>query len=155
MPPYGDLGGLYRFHARLLGLLAQGLDDADWRHRAGGNSALWLLAHITTCKLGLLRALGEARDGQPWEAGVVRGGSPDAELPDAQILLPCWQAANETLVARLDTLSEEQAARPSPRSMPDGGATLGAMARFLHFHEAYHLGQLGMLRRQRGKSGVI
>lgn len=155
MPPFRDLAGQYRFHARLLGLLASGLVDADWRHRAGGNSALWVLAHLTTSKQGLLRALGEMRDRQPWEAGVGRGGSPDAELPSSEVILACWHEANTLLSSHLDAMTEDQGAQPAPRTMPDGSTTRGGMARFLYFHEAYHLGQIGLLRRLCGKPGVI
>lgn len=155
MSPYRDLAGQYRFHARIVELLATGLDAADWRFRAGGNSALWVLAHIATSKQGLLRALGVMRDRHPWEAGVVRGGSPDAELPDSDVILACWQEANRVLTSHLDVMTDDQGGKPGPRTMPDGGTTLGAMARFLHFHEAYHLGQIGLLRRLCGKPGAI
>ena len=53
MTTASDLSGMYRFHARFLELMSGGLDDADWRHRAGGNSALWMLAHLSATKLGL------------------------------------------------------------------------------------------------------
>lgn len=155
MPAYSDLARQYRFHDRILTPLAQGMDEADWRQRGGGNSALWILAHITTSKEGLLRALGETRSRHPWEAGVGRGGSPDAELPSCQEVQRCWQAANALLINRLDQLTADQGAQPGPRTLPDGSTTLGAMAHFLLVHEAYHLGQIGLLRRLCGKPGAI
>jgi len=44
----------------------------------------------------------------------------------------------------LDLKHEEGATRPR-----------GAQLHFLHFHEAYHAGQLGLLRRMAGKDGAI
>ncbi len=153
--PCRDVAGLYRFHSSLLGLLAAGMEEEDWRFRAGGSPARWILAHLITSKRGLLRALGAGQPPEPWEALAGRGGSADAELPAALLLLPAWHADNADLVARLDLLDPAAAGAPSPRPLPDGSATIGAMARFLQFHEAYHFGQIGLLRRLRGKPGAI
>ncbi len=153
--PCADVAGLYRFHARVVDRLAAGMEEADWRHREGGNPARWILAHLIASKRGLLRALGAGSPPEAWEALAGRGGSAAAELPDALALLPAWHADNAALVTRLEDLNSAAAAAPSPRPMPDGSATIGAMARFLQFHEAYHLGQIGLLRRQCGKPGAI
>ena len=140
--PYAELGGLYRFHGRMLERLVDGLSEAEWRHRSAANPALWVLAHLLASKRSLLRALGS-------------GGSPDAELPAAAVLLAAWRDANTALCGRLELMTLEEGGRPAPRTMPDGGTTLIAMARFLQFHEAYHLGQLGLLRRLAGKPGAV
>ena len=153
--PYAELGAQYRFHGRMLALLVSDLAEAEWRARTLGNSAQWVLAHLLTSKRGLLRALGERTTPEAFEAVSGRGGSPTAELPAGAELLAAWLAANETLAARLEALSLEAGARPAPRTLPDGGTTLIAMARFLQFHEAYHLGQLGLLRRLAGKPGAV
>jgi hypothetical protein len=150
-----DIAHLYRFHARFLERLAAGMEEADWRHRSGGNPALWILAHLIASKRGLLRALGTGPAREPWEALAGRGGSGDAELPAAALLLPAWQADNGELVMRLEGLDAAAAAAPAPRTLPDGSATVGGMARFLQFHEAYHLGQIGLLRRLCGKPGAF
>ena len=39
------------------------------------------------------------------------------------------------------------------RKFPDGSATIAGGTHFLYLHETYHLGQLGLIRRQSGKSG--
>ena len=50
-----------------------------------------------------------------------------------------------------ENLVPEHLAKPLGRALPDGSDTLGGAIRFLVWHEAYHLGQLGMLRRLAGK----
>lgn len=150
-----DLAHLYRFHARFLDRLAAGMEESDWRQRFGGNPALWILAHLIVSKRGLLRAFGDSKAKEAWEALAGRGGSGDAELPDAALLLPVWQADNAALVTLLEGLDAAAAGAPSPRTLPDGSTTVGGMARFLQFHEAYHLGQIGLLRSQYGKPGAF
>jgi hypothetical protein len=153
--PLAECAGLYRFHARVLDRLALDMEEADWRHRSGGNPALWILAHLMVSKRSLLRALGAGSAPEAWEALAGRGGSGDAELPAAALLLPAWYADNAVLATRLEGLDAAAANAPSPRTLPDGSTTVGGMARFLQFHEAYHLGQIGLLRRQCGKPGTI
>ena len=36
-----------------------------------------------------------------------------------------------------------------------GGTTVADGVQFMHFHESYHIGQLGMLRRICGKAGLF
>src|SRR5262249_29431796 len=54
---------------------------------------------------------------------------------------------------RLAALTAEQADAPH-RPAPDGAGTAGGAAHFLHLHQTYHLGQLGLLRRVGGRKGV-
>ena len=47
-------------------------------------------------------------------------------------------------------ITDEAAAEPAAQPMPDGSDTVAGVLHFLHFHETYHLGQLGLLRRMNG-----
>jgi uncharacterized damage-inducible protein DinB len=151
--PLAACAGLYRFHARMLDRLAAGMEEADWANRFGGNSGHWILAHLLATKRSQLRALCAGAAPEAWEALAGRGGARDAALPAASDLLPAWYRDNADLATRLEGLGADGADAPSPRTMPDGSTTQGGMARFLQFHEAYHLGQIGLLRRQCGKPG--
>jgi uncharacterized damage-inducible protein DinB len=52
-----------------------------------------------------------------------------------------------------DAVTAEQLAKPLGRTLPDGSDTIAGALRFLAWHEAYHLGQLGLFRRLAGKPG--
>ena len=51
-------------------------------------------------------------------------------------------------------MEEEQLSRPLEKPMPDGANTVAGLVRFMCFHESYHIGQLGLLRRLLGKPGL-
>jgi hypothetical protein len=62
-----------------------------------------------------------------------------------------FKAGGAPLADRLAALTPEEAAVPWEHPFPDGSQDVGGAASFFHFHEVYHLGQLGLLRRMLGK----
>jgi hypothetical protein len=52
------------------------------------------------------------------------------------------------------TITPEQAAMDF-REFPWGTKDLSGGMHFLHFHESYHLGQIGLIRRMAGRPGLI
>lgn len=152
-----ELAGRFVFNDGLLATVADGLAEADWAARppGGGNSAHWILAHLCATRRLLLGKLGEVAPGGGWEERFGRG-SEHGERVDAPApaeLLAEMRRLGPRLAERLRALSEAEAARPWGRAFPDGSDTLAGGASFLFFHEAYHLGQIGLLRRMRGKPG--
>jgi hypothetical protein len=69
-------------------------------------------------------------------------------------VLDLFHRAGGSLAGHWENLPPEILDRPLGRTLPDGGETVGACIRFLAFHEAYHLGQLGLFRRLAGKPGI-
>ena len=67
-----------------------------------------------------------------------------------------FKALQEPLVNCLDRLSPADMDKPAPFS-PTGNPkeTMGTLLASLAFHEAYHAGQTGLLRRVIGREGVI
>jgi hypothetical protein len=116
-----------------------------------GNCANWVLGHIVANRGAILSLVGE----QPvWDADTVerykRGSSPitkDKAKPFPEIL-ESLDRSQERLVAGLARLNEGDLGK-------DDGESLGSKLAFLQFHEAYHAGQLGLLRRIAGKKGAI
>ncbi len=62
------------------------------------------------------------------------------------------EATQERIRAGLARLGPDQLA---VKKKPDDRRILGEQLHFLAFHEGYHAGQLGMLRRIVGKVGAI
>jgi len=116
-----------------------------------GNCANWVLGHIVATRGAVLSLVGE----QPvWDAAMgeryKRGSSPiarDAAKPFPEIL-ESLDRSQERLVAGLARLDDEALGK-------DDGESLGSKLATLQFHEAYHAGQLGLLRRIAGKKGAI
>src|SRR5262245_23474698 len=125
------------------------------RPQPKGNSANWVLGHILYNRSFILTLVKEqplwgecegsqyARESKPLD--------PKDAMPLDRLLKDLTETQNrlrrglEKLAPEeLDLKHDEGAARPR-----------GAQLHFLHFHEAYHAGQLGILRRMAGKDGAI
>jgi len=155
--PLQALAERFAFNDRFLDMLTEGFTDADWLRRAGpGNHAQWLLGHLASTRRAALRGFGEKVEEQPWERHFGMGHEPTAESDDiAPALLREAFIKNGAALRRwLGALDEAQAAAEF-RPFPDGSRTVAGVAHFLHFHESYHLGQIGLLRRMCGKAGVV
>lgn len=118
----------------------------------GGNCANWVLGHIVATRGAVLSLLGEKHI---WEQDVVdrykRGSkpiTPSTAKPMPEIF-EALDRSQERLVAGLSRLKNEDLAKPA------GDETVGKQLATLQFHEAYHSGQLGILRRVAGKAGAI
>jgi uncharacterized damage-inducible protein DinB len=128
------------------------------RPQPGGNSANWVLGHILASRSGLLKNLGE----QPLldEAAVqqYRRGS-DGNVPNPvplADLIAALDRSQPAIIAAMKRIPDAALAAKSPFASPAGAeATLAEALAGMVFHESYHVGQLGLLRRVFGKKGAI
>jgi len=127
---------------------------------AGGNCLNWIGGHLVTAYNDILPSLGEA---PVWDEGKVeiykRGTAPLSDpgkaVEFAQISSD-FSTAHERVMRGIEGLAPERWAEPAPYSPgnnPD--ETLGSLLHLIAFHQAYHVGQLGLGRRLVGKTGAI
>jgi uncharacterized damage-inducible protein DinB len=156
--PLRPLAERFAFNDRFLDMLVEGFDDADWLRRAGpGNHSQWLLGHLASTRRWALREFGQpGAEEQPWEQHFGMGHEPTPQSDDIApaLLREAFLKNGEALRRFLSAVTLEQAAAPF-KPFPDGSKTLGGAAHFLHFHETYHLGQVGLLRRVCGRKGAV
>jgi uncharacterized damage-inducible protein DinB len=155
--PLQALAERFAFNDRFLDMLTEGFTEADWLRRAGpGNHAQWLLGHLAGTRRASLRGFGQEADEQPWEQHFGMGHEPTQASDDIApaLLREAFIKNGADLRRWLASLDEAQAAAAF-RPFPDGSRTVSGVAHFLHFHESYHLGQIGLLRRVCGKTGVV
>jgi uncharacterized damage-inducible protein DinB len=153
--PLADLARQFRFNDRFLGMLVEGYGETDWTFRpeGGGNGPDWIVGHLTATRRSLLRKLGETLATEAWETRYDMGVEPDAtdDGPTPDELAAAFVELGEVLAGKLEALTPADAAREWENPFPDGATTLDGALRFLFFHETYHLGQLGLLRRMLGR----
>ena len=157
MTSLAALAARFRFNESVAAHTAADLTPADWVHRLGDSShAYWILGHIVVSRRSLLRNLGKELPVEPWEIAFGKGSRPGPlhAGPAPRELLGELKAAGELLEKHLGAMTPEAAAAPYVRKFPDGSATCEAAAAFMHWHESYHLGQLGILRRACGKRAL-
>jgi len=130
---------------------------ADWAVRdPAGHTPRWIVGHIAATRNRMAAMLGVPVAASPWEGFFARGTSP-ADVPadlDMAEVLASFHTTQAAMAAAWETVTAETLARPLGRTMPDGTTTVAGGVGFLVWHEAYHLGQLGLFRRLAGKGGA-
>lgn len=126
----------------------------------GGNCANWVLGHLTCTYDSMLPLLGQEQVvGSAVHERYDRGSDPvtgaDGAMPLDE-LRSAWEQVSQRFSAGLKELPEARLAEPtqiSPIGNPD--ETIGSLLAMITLHQAYHSGQLGVLRRIAGKEGAI
>jgi len=126
----------------------------------GGNCSNWVLGHIVASRNGILRILNEEPALHPAVAErYKRGSQPIGHERDAahlEILVQALEDSQRRILAALGRATDLDMAKPAAEpAIPGGDPSVGGQLSFLHFHESYHSGQLGLLRRLAGKAGAI
>ena len=156
IPELAPSAQILAFANRALDGLVGDFTDADWRVTDPvGHDARWIVGHVAVYRARIEALAGLAPAPLPWEAAFRQGSSP-ADVPadlDPRALVTAFHASHQAAAARWEAVTEADLARPAGRTLPDGSDTVGGAIRFLSWHEAYHLGQLGFLRRLAGKPG--
>ncbi len=126
---------------------------------SGGNCLNWVLGHLTDTYNSFLPLVGQepiwqAEEGKPYS----RHSAPLAEGAGQTWadLLTAWKTADERFRAGVAAFPEDrwdEKAPFSPVNNPD--ETMGSLLAILVFHQAYHVGQLGVLRRVAGLEAAV
>ena len=156
MPELTHTAQAYALGDRFLEGLVGDFTDADWQVAdPAGHNPRWIVGHLALMRTKVAALAGLPAAAPPWEAAFGRG-SACTEVPaelDPRTLVQAFHDAHAALAGRGDAVTEVDLAKPLGRTLPDGSDTVGGAIRFLAWHEAYHLGQLGLLRRLAGKPG--
>jgi len=155
--PLSALAARFRFNEGLLTMTTDGFTAAEWAAApdGGGNNAVWILGHLVASRRFLARRLGATVPEDAWEGGFSMGAKPadPSTYPSPETLIAAFREAGGQLEERCGSLDASEAAAPFGSSFPDGSETVEGGAHFLYFHETYHLGQIGLLRRIHGHPG--
>jgi hypothetical protein len=153
----GILRFLYDFSHMALTRNIEGLTHADSLlvPPGGGNCANWSLGHVLHNRsfvLGLLheQPLWSEADGAPYLTGS-KPLDPQAARP-WDSLVRDLNETQERIRRGLEKLDPDELDR---KHAEDAKRPRGAQLHFMQFHESYHAGQIGLLRRMAGKPGAI
>ncbi len=149
---------LARLYETVYGVVHRNLSDIGEEESlrpppGGGNCINWVFGHVVGTRQVVLRLAGaeswwDDERARTYSAGEDASWSPERAL-SLEALLADYDRSQQLLAGALAGLSGEALAAPG------FFGTVGDTLAFLQFHEGYHAGQLGILRRVLGKPGVI
>lgn len=130
--------------------------DALWKQPGGeGNSIMWIVGHVTQTRAGMLSLLGD-RASTGWGEIFRRGAQrqdPSA-YPEPQAIKAMGIDLTKRLQAKLAAITEDELAAPvTAVKLPNVNTVVDALA-FFAFHEAYHVGQLGYVKKALGYAPI-
>jgi DinB family protein len=150
-----QLERLFEIDAYAFGVNVKGLshEDSLVQPPGGGNCLNWVAAHIVASRTAILVLLGE----EPvWDQSRVdrfkRGSRPVSDHGDSvpfETIVADFQRSQERIKAGFARATDEGLEQKR------GEDTVADKLHFLQFHEAYHIGQAGLLRRMAGKECAI
>lgn len=140
-------------HTRLFLNCLEEMDDRAASLRLAGmaNNAAFIAAHLVDSRAWAARMLGLDIPA-PFGGAVEYGSSIEDldELPTLEAAREEWLAVSAVLESRLAALTDAELQGPASQRFPIDDQTMGGALAFLLHHEAYHIGQLGLLRRAAG-----
>lgn len=142
----------FNLHTKLFQNVVADITNAKAKKRLNSNTnhMAWLIGHTVSTRFMIASVLGlKVAEPFPELFGKGKGLDKEAKYPSMHQLTKDWKKLSEKLVKALNGLSEEALAAKAPFSMP-GAETLGEFIAFLMHHEAYTLGQMGIVRRYHG-----
>ena len=157
----GDLANLYEMSFGAINRNLEGVAHEESLVRPpAGNCLNWVLGHIVLYRGTMLKIIGRRPLLEGERADLYRRGShPDGSehYLDLATLRGLLSDSHQEFIPALSVMTDQELAANVPEEFnrpPLAGSIGNALAR-LSFHESYHAGQIGLLRRIAGKEGAI
>lgn len=148
---------VFALNTRLLLNGFEGLDQAASLRRPSDetNHAAFIALHLIDARYYLAGFVGlDAKSPFLELTEKARGIEDLPEHPGPGELLPVWREVGELLLGRFEKMTAAELDADSPAEFPiDDDSVLGGVA-FLIQHEAYHIGQIGLLRKLLGYPAI-
>jgi uncharacterized damage-inducible protein DinB len=138
-------------------IVSLALTDLEERHakqrvRSGtGPSITWEMGHLLDGRVQALKFLGVMRE-NPYAAYGPGAASDGADYPSLPDLLDEWRRLSDELGVAMEEATEESLLR-KVKAGAHGEENVLAKLSFQFWHEAYHIGALGTIRKELGYPG--
>jgi uncharacterized damage-inducible protein DinB len=149
---------IFKINNNLVARSLDGLSDEDmWQRPMGsGNPIGWLLGHVTGIRSTILGRLGAPFD-TGWGSTFARGSQVQGPLdyPSRHDIEAQWKETHHRMRDAFASATPELLAQKLGRDLPGlPDPLIGEALAFFAFHESYHVGQMGYVKRLLGHSGV-
>jgi uncharacterized damage-inducible protein DinB len=156
-PRVAPLAAVFELNSDLLLNCLDGLSQPEAQRRldGGGNSIIFLAAHLADTRHFLLGRLGHplANPLSRYLADAQRIED-IGEWPTLDEVRRAWLAVSAQLSDVLGELDAEAIDKPGAHRFPVPDTTPLGMLAFLAQHDSYHVGQAAFIRRQLGKPAM-
>lgn len=153
----------YDLHNLLYNNVIANISDSEANQAAGANSVKWLAGHLLWAQ-GHLAQMAGAQVVIPWVDHFASGpgateadrNAPKSEMPTLEMVKNKWNEVSPIIKAGLENLPDaalDSVIEIKHPILPFDNTLAGLWA-FINHHQAYHIGQIGILRRGLGKDAM-
>ncbi len=144
------------------GMLEAFQTPEQWTHQVhpGANHALWFAGHMCVTDSFFLSLVAPERakelDGYGEKFGM--GSQPTSDpvaYPPATEVLEVMRERRQALLSALESLTDEDLARPTPEGTPDMFPDIASIFEMATWHEGLHAGQMSVARRALGNAPLF
>lgn len=158
MTPNSAFKVQFDLHTRLFNNVTEDVTDeeANGRSHELTNHIKWVAGHLLHSRLNSITRVTGGEPDASYGAQFDRGATldPNASYPSMEEIKAKWNAVAPIISERLNNIPEEVLASKSPAQAPVADDTIRGLISFLMSHEAYHVGQLSLLRKMAGKEAM-
>ena len=140
----------FKLQTRLFLNVTRDITEEHAKAHFGGspNNIAWITGHLVATRYMLSTVLG-LTDREPYPELFEKGKGiqDDVTYPSMDKLTAGWEDFAEKIIDRLESLTEDELQADPPIQTPIGDNTLRGFITFIWHHEAYHIGQVSILKR--------
>ncbi|MGM0547419.1 MAG: DinB family protein, partial [Bacteroidota bacterium] len=144
----------FDLHHKLYNNVLDGFTDEETNRRLNGNQNInhvkYLAGHLLNSQYGLAGMAGLDPVVKWNDLFAVMGQSEardDISYPDIEEIKAEWNNLYHPLRGSLERLTDEDLARTPPEPFDQFADSNGELWTFINHHTAYHIGQIGILRK--------
>jgi len=155
---FGYISGTFKTNTDIVNRATEGILPEHWFIKPGevSNHLMWVAGHLVASRGTVLKTLGSEWSA-PWSSLFARGAKlvlPD-QYPGIEEIRKAWKDVSEQLSGALAGVPAEALTKPAPEGKPSFDGKVAGLVGFLAFHETYHVGQVGYLRKWLGYGQIV
>ncbi len=148
----------FDLHTRLFNNALDGITDTDATTRKSEhiNHIKWIAGHLVNTRISTINRMTGGQPDETYTAQFGRGAAldPNASYPAIEEITSKWKETAPGISNAFTNMPEEALSAKAPVQTPVADDTLRGLLAFLVSHEAYHIGQLSLLRKMVGKEAM-
>lgn len=153
-----QIANIFKANTDIVSKAVADVATEDWLRKPGADSnhLMWVMGHLVVHRGMTLKLLGGQWDAA-WAPLFARGAerAADDEYPSADELKNAWQQVSTDLVTAVRNAPADLLNNDTAKGMPSFDGKLGGTVALLAFHDAYHAGQIGYLRKWLGYGQTV
>jgi len=149
-PTMESIYNMFKFNTQVFEQVLEGLteDHEHARPIKRANSVNWVAGHIVRYRYSIANLLGVDAE-SPWGELYRKGteATNGDKYPSLDEIRAAWKDISAKMLKAIKEAEEETLTKVPPWTKPGLENSIRGTVTFLAFHESYHLGQLGFLRK--------